>query len=624
MNDKPTINPQTLPVLTKFIYTIGELPTSYLMSMTYEEQVVWLCNYLETQIIPALNQNGEAVRELQNLYELLRTYVNDYFENLDVQEEINNKLDEMYESGQLDYLFARYITPIQEEITQTLIDQNSNITEFENQINSSINALNIKVANATSGSPLVASSTSEMTQEDRIYVNTTDGKWYYYDGDSWEIGGTYQATEDSDTIDYILFELIPSIHGNQFDVDSATTGKYLAGLAGNETEDSRYGHSDYIEFIGDSSNYVFSSFLNDSACWCYNEAKEVVGHYQTISYFLTNGFNEGTKYIRFNFGVARLNSIKVYRNSSEAEIELPYGSKKLDSANIYNSTIPEPIDIYVGETRLYTTLNEALDYANNTASKLHPVNIHIDNGTYNVFTSSILEEAPARFTGLVLNDYVNIYGACMEKTIIQGELPVDISSYAFTRNNVSTLNAWKNNIIKDCTIVSKNMRYSLHNDDYKSNAVPNAQQTFENVIFKTLAHDTGVSNISKMPVGIGAYNGRNTKFINCVFDNEDNGTYSIILHNNTSSPVACNWIFDNCDILNEGSYSMGVSSAGSNQEEMIQIKGCKLNKNINFYNQNVYQGTESEFTLRGYSNEIPGYTWSEPLIEDDSKIRMID
>lgn len=45
-----------------------------------------------------------------------------------------------------------------------------------------------------SGTPLVASSTSGMTDTTKVYVNTTDGKWYYYDGNSWEIGGTYQAS----------------------------------------------------------------------------------------------------------------------------------------------------------------------------------------------------------------------------------------------------------------------------------------------------------------------------------------------------------------------------------------------------------------------------------------------
>lgn len=47
------------------------------------------------------------------------------------------------------------------------------------------------------GSPLAAASTSEMIDITKVYVNTTDGYWYYYDGDSWEIGGVYQASVDS-------------------------------------------------------------------------------------------------------------------------------------------------------------------------------------------------------------------------------------------------------------------------------------------------------------------------------------------------------------------------------------------------------------------------------------------
>lgn len=57
------------------------------------------------------------------------------------------------------------------------------------------------------GKPLVASSVDDMTDTDSVYVNTTDGKWYYYDGDSWEIGGVYQATEIADgTISYKLLD----------------------------------------------------------------------------------------------------------------------------------------------------------------------------------------------------------------------------------------------------------------------------------------------------------------------------------------------------------------------------------------------------------------------------------
>ena len=94
---------------TKFLMTIGELPSSYLVSMTYEEQLIWFCNYLQNVVIPTINNNGEAVEELQNKFIELKDYVDNYFENLDVQTEIDNKLDEMAESGELAEIVAEFL-----------------------------------------------------------------------------------------------------------------------------------------------------------------------------------------------------------------------------------------------------------------------------------------------------------------------------------------------------------------------------------------------------------------------------------------------------------------------------------------------------------------------------------
>lgn len=109
MNEKIDIDVKTLRPFTRFIYTIGELPTSYLMSMTYEEQLIWLCNYLKETVIPTVNNNAEAVKEVQDIVMELQDYINNYFDNLDVQEEINNKLDDMAESGQLTDIIAQYL-----------------------------------------------------------------------------------------------------------------------------------------------------------------------------------------------------------------------------------------------------------------------------------------------------------------------------------------------------------------------------------------------------------------------------------------------------------------------------------------------------------------------------------
>lgn len=104
---KPIIN---LNPFARFCCTIGNLPSSYMSSLTYEEQLMWFCDYLQNTVIPAVNNNAECVKELQELYVKLKNYVDNYFKNLDVQQEINNKLDEMAQSGKLDELVGKYVT----------------------------------------------------------------------------------------------------------------------------------------------------------------------------------------------------------------------------------------------------------------------------------------------------------------------------------------------------------------------------------------------------------------------------------------------------------------------------------------------------------------------------------
>lgn len=91
------------------LMSIGVLPSSYVDSLSYYEMLLWLVNYLENTVIPTVNNNGEAVEELQGLYIELKSYVDTYFANLDIQEEINNKLDEMAESGVLADIVAQYV-----------------------------------------------------------------------------------------------------------------------------------------------------------------------------------------------------------------------------------------------------------------------------------------------------------------------------------------------------------------------------------------------------------------------------------------------------------------------------------------------------------------------------------
>lgn len=93
-----------------FCYTLGVVPSSYLDTMTDLELKLWLIKFLCEKVIPVVNNNSEAVKELQELFLKLQNYVNDYFENLDVQEEINNKLEEMAKTGELENLISIFVS----------------------------------------------------------------------------------------------------------------------------------------------------------------------------------------------------------------------------------------------------------------------------------------------------------------------------------------------------------------------------------------------------------------------------------------------------------------------------------------------------------------------------------
>ena len=133
MNENPTVEIKNLQPITKFIYTLGVLPTSYLFSMTYQEQLTWLCNYISQTLIPAINTEGEAVQELQQLYKDLQDYVDNYFENLDVQAEIDNKLDEMVDNGTLENIIEPYLKNNAIFVFSTVADLQADENLVENQ-----------------------------------------------------------------------------------------------------------------------------------------------------------------------------------------------------------------------------------------------------------------------------------------------------------------------------------------------------------------------------------------------------------------------------------------------------------------------------------------------------------
>ena len=77
-------------------------------AITYYQLLCKIVEYLN-KVIDENNLIGEQTENLTNAFNELQDYVNHYFDNLDIQEEINNKLDEMAEDGQLADIIAQYL-----------------------------------------------------------------------------------------------------------------------------------------------------------------------------------------------------------------------------------------------------------------------------------------------------------------------------------------------------------------------------------------------------------------------------------------------------------------------------------------------------------------------------------
>ena len=90
-------------------YIFKTIPLAFDESMSYYETLCGILSYLKDTVIPAIDNNADAIVEVQKLMIELQEYVDHYFDNLDVQEEINNKLDEMAESGELAEIIAQYV-----------------------------------------------------------------------------------------------------------------------------------------------------------------------------------------------------------------------------------------------------------------------------------------------------------------------------------------------------------------------------------------------------------------------------------------------------------------------------------------------------------------------------------
>lgn len=85
-----------------FPKSIGEIPTSYKDSISYEEQILWLCNFIEKEILPQIDISQETVAKIEASFEELKNEVESQLATF----EININQVKVYSDAQNDLLKA--------------------------------------------------------------------------------------------------------------------------------------------------------------------------------------------------------------------------------------------------------------------------------------------------------------------------------------------------------------------------------------------------------------------------------------------------------------------------------------------------------------------------------------
>ena len=145
MNNQNVEKLEPTGIFTNYIYKA--IPLAFDESMSYYETLCGLLNYLKNTIIPTINNNADVITEYETKFIELQTFVDTYFDNLDVQEEVNTKLDEMVEDGTMDTLLNTNLTGSLSDLETT---DKTNLVSAINELNTDMSTNTSNIGDLTS------------------------------------------------------------------------------------------------------------------------------------------------------------------------------------------------------------------------------------------------------------------------------------------------------------------------------------------------------------------------------------------------------------------------------------------------------------------------------------------
>ncbi|MCM3208486.1 hypothetical protein [Paenibacillus illinoisensis] len=285
-----------------------------------------------------------------------------------------------------------------------------------------------KISAVSNGSPkgvyptLAALTSAYPSGDSGIYVVSSNGNWYYWNGTVWTSGGVYQSTEiadgsvDEDKLSFIPITGVPS--KNLFNKSTVLMDRYV--LYNNGAIDVLVGYcaSDWIK-IAPNTTYT----KNDPQQLAfYDSNKNYVSGLDVATTFETPA---DAAYLRLTVAAGNLDSLQLELGATQTSYE-SYGAKiNPNSLPSSYTEVYENLIVVAKSGAYYKTINEALANANDSAAA--PVTILIMPGVY--------EESVK-----LIGRYVSLVGVNKETCIIKTYTndyynpPVDLSANAHLAN----------------------------------------------------------------------------------------------------------------------------------------------------------------------------------------------
>lgn len=207
-NMKPSFNDLESATAIEMVYKLygknKELITDY---QKFVEDIKNEVNSFKT----STNQDMEYFKK--NIVKICNDYINKMDIKINCQDRkiadairfmkdnLINTIKELNENDELDKMILSAVSNLEEVLTKEQkdleIELKSNQKNYEEKLDTRQtnyeNKIDSQVRSLANGTPLVASSISGMTDKTKVYVNTSDGNWYYHNGTEWVSGGTYQS-----------------------------------------------------------------------------------------------------------------------------------------------------------------------------------------------------------------------------------------------------------------------------------------------------------------------------------------------------------------------------------------------------------------------------------------------